>query len=174
MSLSSCQPRQYACDNGQCIDVETRCDGTTTCTDGSDEIDCRIVQQTSKYNKNIVPPNITVFVQVNIRDVLDIDVRSGRVRIMVQVMLDWLDPRLIFINLKTNTVNTMSQEEYDSVWRPLLIYTNMEPSLSRLVEEPGIMVHRMEESKLSGIEQADRAETFSGTYNSIQWSETIR
>jgi len=174
VSFSTCQSKQFACNSGHCIDLEARCDGTTTCADGSDEIDCRTVQQTSRYNKNIVPPNIIVFFQLKIYEVLNIDVSNGRVHIMFEVMLDWFDPRLIFINLKTESVNRMSQEEYESVWRPLLIYKNMEPSLSPLVEEPGIMVHCMEESTLSGIEQADRAVTFSGAKNSLQWSVTMR
>ena len=174
VSLSSCDAQQFACNDGHCVDLETRCDGLVTCQDGSDEVGCWIVYQTARYNRNIAPPNTTVHVTVHVRDVLDIDVRSGRVRILAQIMVDWLDTRLTFVNLKPNAVNSLSQEEYEAVWRPVLIYTNMEPTLSKLVEEPGIIVKRVEQSRLSGMDRVDRAETFSGSYNSLQWSETIR
>uniref|UniRef100_A0A3P8V606 EGF-like domain-containing protein n=1 Tax=Cynoglossus semilaevis TaxID=244447 RepID=A0A3P8V606_CYNSE len=37
----TCENGQFQCSNGQCIDMDWRCDGTKDCTDDSDEQNCR-------------------------------------------------------------------------------------------------------------------------------------
>ena len=37
----ACRSTQWRCDNGQCIATRDRCDGTTQCTDRSDEDGCK-------------------------------------------------------------------------------------------------------------------------------------
>uniref|UniRef100_A0A3P8PZF7 Low density lipoprotein receptor-related protein 2b n=1 Tax=Astatotilapia calliptera TaxID=8154 RepID=A0A3P8PZF7_ASTCA len=40
LSTGSCGSDQFQCNNGQCIDIGWRCDGTKDCTDDSDELNC--------------------------------------------------------------------------------------------------------------------------------------
>ena len=35
-----CQPNQFECKNGQCVDVNKKCDQQIDCSDGSDEANC--------------------------------------------------------------------------------------------------------------------------------------
>ncbi|XP_015230707.1 PREDICTED: low-density lipoprotein receptor-related protein 2-like [Cyprinodon variegatus] len=37
---ASCASNEFQCTNGQCINIEWRCDGTKDCTDDSDELNC--------------------------------------------------------------------------------------------------------------------------------------
>ena len=35
-----CNKYSFNCKNGQCVDIDTRCDREYDCNDGSDEFDC--------------------------------------------------------------------------------------------------------------------------------------
>ena len=39
-TVQRCQPNQFQCKNGQCIDASYKCDDYDDCTDGSDEANC--------------------------------------------------------------------------------------------------------------------------------------
>ena len=39
-SPQRCQPNQFECKNGQCIDASKKCDRRYHCSDGSDEQNC--------------------------------------------------------------------------------------------------------------------------------------
>uniref|UniRef100_A0A915IYR8 Uncharacterized protein n=1 Tax=Romanomermis culicivorax TaxID=13658 RepID=A0A915IYR8_ROMCU len=40
--LSSCYASQIRCQSGECINAEYRCNGAQECSDGSDELNCRV------------------------------------------------------------------------------------------------------------------------------------
>jgi low density lipoprotein receptor-related protein 5/6 len=40
MNCPTCSPKEFKCDNGQCINEKDRCDGTSHCQDDSDEKNC--------------------------------------------------------------------------------------------------------------------------------------
>ena len=57
LTFSACKSTEFTCDNGQCIDLNARCDFDTDCYDQSDEIGCQLVMFKNGYLKEIVPKN---------------------------------------------------------------------------------------------------------------------
>ena len=55
LKLTTCTPGQFTCSDGQCVDIEERCDQTEHCNDKSDEENCHILHMKSRYNKKIAP-----------------------------------------------------------------------------------------------------------------------
>ena len=45
--------------------------------------------------------------------------------LQLKLQVDWRDPRLTFLNLKTeNNLNTLSSSELNEIWVPSLVFTN--------------------------------------------------
>ena len=55
MKLSGCAENEFTCNDGQCIDVNYRCDQIIDCRDKSDEKECRLLVLEDGYNKMIPP-----------------------------------------------------------------------------------------------------------------------
>jgi hypothetical protein len=43
VSLALCKEYQFNCDSGGCTNLTNKCDGVTDCSDGSDELNCKVV-----------------------------------------------------------------------------------------------------------------------------------
>ena len=56
LSFSFCTDEQFTCDDGNCVEMSQRCDGTTDCEDRSDEKECRLTVPNVGTNKFLVPP----------------------------------------------------------------------------------------------------------------------
>ena len=55
LKLSGCGEEEFTCSDGQCIDINRRCDQIVHCRDRSDEKDCRLIVLEEGYSKNIIP-----------------------------------------------------------------------------------------------------------------------
>lgn len=59
LKLSGCSEDQFTCDDGQCVDINSRCDQINDCRDESDEHGCQLLVLNNGYNRE-VPPFTTV------------------------------------------------------------------------------------------------------------------
>merc|ERR1711894_295156 len=56
LKLTGCKEEgEFTCDDGQCIEMEERCNQLPNCRDKSDERNCTILLLEDGYNKNIPP-----------------------------------------------------------------------------------------------------------------------
>ena len=55
LKLSGCGEEEFTCSDGQCININRRCDQIVHCRDRSDEKDCRLIVLEEGYSKNIIP-----------------------------------------------------------------------------------------------------------------------
>ena len=55
LKMSGCEEEEFTCNDGQCIDINLRCDQIINCRDKSDEENCQLMVLESGYKKNVVP-----------------------------------------------------------------------------------------------------------------------
>ena len=83
-----------------------RCDGKTDCKDFTDEMDCRVIEVDSSYNKFLSPPveagetKLSVLASVSLHSVSSLDPVLASYEAEFTVTLQWRDERLNFNNLR--------------------------------------------------------------------------
>ena len=127
---------EFTCDDGQCIDMRQRCDQLHDCNDRSDEKGCNLLTLTKGYNKNVPPfkrksllddtiTPVTVNVTISLLKIMEIIEEKNNIDLQFEIMLEWLDYRLSFNNLKKKTyLNALTEEDKNSIWLPLVVFDN--------------------------------------------------
>lgn len=109
------------------------------CQDRSDEQNCfKIKVDKESYLKSYPPSPLTpkpgngsideqleILCHINILNVLDIDEVSAKMTVQLKLTLEWTEPRVDFLNLKTvETSNGLSVDEITVLWMPILVFSN--------------------------------------------------
>ena len=63
LKLTTCTHGKFTCSDGECVDIEKRCDQTEHCRDKSDEENCQITHMKSRYNEKIAPFKLNNFTE---------------------------------------------------------------------------------------------------------------
>ena len=131
LTFSACAQDQFTCDDGVCVDLNSRCDHDTDCYDQSDEIGCELVTFNKGYLKEIVPKesvneprNVTLSMVIKSFPVINAIGLSFTANFNLK--LSWSDMRLTFNNLNTkkSMLNIINLKVLQEMWVPVLSFSN--------------------------------------------------
>ena len=188
LKLTGCkQEGEFTCSDGQCVNMEERCNQVPDCRDESDEKGCQLITLNGDYNKNIppikrgssgIPVPAYVDISITLMKVVDIDETDHSIHLQFQISLQWRENRAMYKNLKNKTsLNTLNEKDIARIWLPLIIYQNTDQKEStRLGVQwewlTRVMVTREGGFSRSGSEEVDEAEIFQGAENNITMFQT--
>ena len=130
------------------------------------------------YQKYIAPPPISfrneteriiVDVSVDIIDILEMDEISSIFQVQFYLHFTWYDSRLIFYNLNEDVgLNSLSPEEMEMIWSPVLEFDNTELKPSTIVDQDSkITIVKVGNYTMPGIDQPIAWLSFQGDENPI-------
>ena len=153
----------------------------------------------SSYNRLIAPPPLNsskaiIRITITIHSILQVNrekiqFRSGNHRSIIQIDeigetfyvsfnqdAAWIDPRLVYKNLKRNTdLNVLSEDETDAIWTPQIVFYNTKGKEESVADERTILsVIPGEEFKFDRTDQTtyENIYMFQGGENNLKLSKT--
>ena len=147
ITISSCNDFEFTCGDGQCVQMDLRCNGKTECRDGSDEQLYKMLVPSIGYNKYLIPPpqkneKLTyIDFKTRIIETIFIDEDQKFMRLKQENTRFWYNSYLTFQNLKNNTVNEIQINDHDNFWKPNFALRNSENlDKCQRTEERGIFL----------------------------------
>ncbi len=119
------------------------------------------------------------FMQVNLhlQEILNIDIIKGTLDLKLSITMKWYDQRLkfFFIN-KDAGLNVLGKEEFESVWKPIIIYTNRDanPDFTNVVPEMSIGLEHEDYTTKVNSSTGAITRVYSGSTNPLYWWSVIR
>ena len=149
LTLSTCSPDHFTCDDGACVEMSHRCDLVSDCGDWSDERNCGIVLDPPGYIRSLPPsPSLTIHINVFL-GVIEVNLREMKLVLDLSLELSWYDPHVQYRNLRPiQRSNIVSTSEGDcSLWQPSL---EVAPTCSFANQKSTVMVVRQADGVIKG------------------------
>ena len=182
LTLTGCSEQEFTCREGFCVAMEQRCDGVVDCRDKSDEVGCSKVVLESSYSRLIAPPpagnssRAVVRIAVTIHSILQIDEIGETFYVSFNQDATWIDPRLVYQNIKRNTdLNVLSAEETAAIWTPKIVFYNTKAKEESVADERTILsIIPSEEFNYERTDMSNHENIymFKGLENTIKLSKT--
>ena len=140
VSFSTCTLDQYTCNDGLCVSLMSRCDGEVDCEDKSDELDCRIMEESKTYKKHLPPPpkhketKLEVETSIEVINVGGIDEIESAVEFQFILQMKWYEGRMNFQNLRETGKTNLKNQEMKLLWKPKIVFYNTKDRLESIVD----------------------------------------
>ena len=174
---------QFTCNDGQCIDIEQRCDQTSNCVDESDEDNCKLIFMKDNYNKKIAPfsfdkiNNVNIPVNINVSmsviDIIKIAEVDHTYTLKYRLILEWYDYRIKYFNLKgTRSQNALALQDVQRLWIPFLVFDNTEKNeATKGTEDTELTLMREGDFVGSDDDNVEEIKFFDGQFNRITFEQ---
>ena len=188
LKLSGCNPEgEFTCNDGQCVEMEQRCDQIPDCRDESDEKGCQLLVLKESFNKNIPPISpvsetdrtvvpVPVHISISLLKIVRMEEVQHKIDLQFEITLEWKENRATYLNLKKKTsLNALTDEEISTLWLPYVIYSNTDMKEAVQLEDglkTTIVVTREGNFTRSSNEEVDETEYFKGKDNKLVMSQT--
>ena len=184
VKITSCLDTHFTCNDGQCVDMDLRCDQAPNCNDGSDEQNCKMLIMNENYNKKIAPLIVdsstfeihptNVLVSLNIVDILKLIEVDHEYVLKFKFVMEWYDHRLTYYNLKMRrSANALGTDEIQKVWIPNLVFTNTQNNENtKGNDDSEVTVTREGNYTVSKIDVVEEINIFNGKDNKLTFEMT--
>ena len=159
-----------------------RCDGKTDCKDFTDEINCRVIEFDSSYNKYLSPPvpgaedllsqpRLPVLASLRLHALSTFDPVNASYQTKFTVTLKWTDSRLKYNNLRpAPDTNRMGPAETEKIWFPFFIFDNTNKKVENIIDAKSVLkVVRNGSGELSDQQHTENKYIFPGRENYIEY-----
>ena len=177
LSLSSCDPEEYTCDDGGCIVLSKRCDGRSDCQDDSDEHRCKTVNILETYDKFLSPlneltDNVSVNITLNISYVGSFNEISSCFETEFTLTLSWTDSRLSFDNLQeAQQDNIINPKEMTEIWIPKIVFKNTKNREESTVDDrTKVTIKKLKRGYISDKSYPENKFIYDGKDNVLEYS----
>ncbi|XP_059081195.1 uncharacterized protein LOC131879020 [Tigriopus californicus] len=173
LTFARCNSSQFTCDDGRCIELAQKCDGTTDCRDKSDELNCKIIQPDDTYIKQIVPVSsggqTQIQIQVSIHSIRNVEPMESKITFHFSAAFTWSDSRLKLADLsEEESRNVLSQIDLATIWIPQIILANtLSPIQQKRLETDIGFAKALNPGKWTEITEATEAILFEGESSTI-------
>ena len=141
-AFSPCSQHQFACDSGNCLKYEVRCDGDVDCDDGSDEKECVPLIKSVGYDKDQFPPVpdgkkvIDVRYSFSVYSLDDVKTSNFYIEVDLGFFIAYKDIRL-------KVLNPHEDEDFEcsSIWKPSILMLD-NPKNGHWVSPPDDFIER--------------------------------
>ncbi|KAK8400340.1 hypothetical protein O3P69_003202 [Scylla paramamosain] len=162
LSLSTCTPEYFTCQDSSCIHLSRLCNNVLDCQDGIDEENCFTCIKPAGYVLAI-PPVVPVqlMVTVSVTRIGSTNLLTSTIELDVTLTVTWTDHRLEFRHLHNSTGTPVIVEDDNKVWMPT--FKVERGSLTQREKEHGLEIQK----KTNGTVVDGAHITYSGAKNPL-------
>jgi len=183
IKLTSCGEGKFTCNDGQCVDMEERCNQIPNCRDKSDEDSCKMLIMSDNYNKKIAPFDfdfeerkiipVNINISIAVKDILSIQEVNLVYVLKFRLLMEWYDYRLTYHNLKMErSSNLLAKEDIQELWIPFVVFENTENNdATKNDDDTEITITRESDFIPSLPDTLDEINIFTGKENRITFQQ---